>query len=193
MKKAFTLGEMLVCLAVMSVIIAMFLITIHAKPNSNMVMFRKAYNTASNTVYEMLQSAVYYENGLLSNTNKASQKIEGEYPQGTQKFCKIFASYVNTGGEINCKKGGDSPSFSTLDGIDWYLPPKTTKGTFSGSKREIIRVDVNGSTNPPNCNDGAENCKNPDIFDIEVSDIGKLYITGENARKYLQNIRSVSK
>lgn len=191
MKKAFTLVEILVCLVVIAAIIAMFLVTINAKPNSNMVMFRKSYNITSNTVYEMLQSAVYYENGLLSNLSATSQKIEGEYPNGVRKFCKVFASYVNTAGEVDCTANTGKPSFSTLDGIDWYLPPKTTSGRFTN--REIIRVDVNGSTNTPNCKDGTTDCKNPDIFEFQVSEAGKLYVLGDNAKKYLQNIRSVSK
>ena len=45
MKKAFTLSEMLICLAVIAVIIGIFYLTIRIKPNSNdILMFRKAYN-----------------------------------------------------------------------------------------------------------------------------------------------------
>ena len=54
MKKAFTLSEMMVCLTVMAALVALFLSTIRVKPNSNMVMFRKAYNITSTTIYEIL-------------------------------------------------------------------------------------------------------------------------------------------
>jgi prepilin-type N-terminal cleavage/methylation domain-containing protein len=190
MKKAFTLVEILVSLTVITVIIAMFLSALNVKPNSNMVLFRKAYNITSNTVYEMLQSSVYYESGILSNTTAVSQKNEGEYPSGTTKFCKVFASYINTSGTPNCAKTDKKPSFSSLDGLDWYLPPKTTPGTFAN--KEIIRIDVNGSENLPNCK-ASSGCKDPDIFDIEISDIGKLYVPSEIARKYLQNRRTITK
>ena len=53
MKKAFTLSEMMVCLTVMAALVALFLSTIKVKPNSNMVMFRKAYNITSTTIYEI--------------------------------------------------------------------------------------------------------------------------------------------
>ena len=86
MKKAFTLSEMLVCISIMAVLVVLFLSTTHAKPNSTMVMFRKAYNITSTNVYEMLQSAAYYETGLLSELTKTSEKVENEYPQGTLKI-----------------------------------------------------------------------------------------------------------
>lgn len=190
MKKAFTLSEMLVCLAIIAAIVVIFLSTIRAKPNSNMIMFRKAYNITSSNVYEMLQTSIYYETGLLSNTQATSQKIEGEKPSGTSKFCKVFASFINTAGDIDCS-GGEGVSFSTLDGIDWYLPPKTTSGSFSG--REIVKVDVNGSENKPNCEEGDNDCEHPDIFKIEISDIGKIYIQQNIAKEYLRNTRNISK
>ncbi len=191
MKKAFTLSEMLVCISIMAVLVVLFLSTTHAKPNSTMVMFRKAYNITSTNVYEMLQSAAYYETGLLSELTKTSEKVENEYPQGTQKFCKVFASFVNTAEEVNCKKNDKSPTFTTLDGIAWYLPPKTTSGKFTG--KEKITVDVNGIENLPNCKEGDTNCDNPDIFDIEINKYGKISIPGTIAQQYLQNTRKISK
>ena len=192
MKKAFTLSEMLVCLTIIGALIAIFLSTIRVKPNSNMVMFRKAYNITSNTLYEILQNAAYYETGLLNDTSATSEKVENEKPSGEQKFCKIFASYVNTAGEVNCKKNPDnSPSFETLDGMSWYLPPKTTSGKFSGI--ETIKIDVNGSNNPPNCKEGDSDCKNPDIFEIQIYTSGKISIPGEIAKQYLQNTKRISK
>ncbi|MDE6138691.1 MAG: prepilin-type N-terminal cleavage/methylation domain-containing protein, partial [Candidatus Gastranaerophilales bacterium] len=160
MKKAFTLSEMLICITIMAALVVLFLSTTHAKPNSNMVMFRKAYNITSTNVYEMLQTAAYYETGLLNDLAKTSEKIEDEYPQGSQKFCKIFASFLNTAGDVDCSKGGKTPTFTTLDGITWYLPPKTTSGNFSGT--ETITVDVNGAENPPNCKAVSSECKTPD-------------------------------
>lgn len=190
MKKAFTLGEMLVCITIMAVLVLLFLSGTRAKPNSNMVMFRKAYNITSTNIYEMLQSAAYYETGLLSELTKTTEKVDNTYPQGTQKFCKVFASFINTAGNVNCSKGS-SPSFTTLDGIAWYLPPKTTSGTFSGT--ETITVDVNGVDNPPNCKEGDSDCKTPDTFDIEINNIGKISIKGKIAQQYLQNTRKISK
>ena len=187
MKKAFTLAEMLVCLALISAVVVIFLSTIKARPNSNMVMFRKAYNITSNSVYEMLQSAVNYETGdLKEDANKPTEKkINNEYPKGDTKFCKVFAYYVNTGTEPNCS--GNGPHFTTLDGIDWYMP----MGTFSSGK-ETIRVDVNGKDNLPNCAP-SDSCPNPDIFEIVIDNEGKLSVPNEVARSYLQTTKKISK
>ena len=191
MKKAFTLSEILVSLAVISAILLILFSVLRVKPNSNMVLFRKAYNIASNTIFDMLQTGAYYESGSLANVSATPQKIEGENPAGASKFCKVFASFVNTAGDVNCDKTSSNPSFSTLDGIDWYLPPKTTAGTFAS--KEKIKVDVNGKVNIPNCEEGTPNCENPDIFVIEVSETGKISIPGEIAKQYLQNAKKISK
>ena len=191
MKKAFTLSEMLICIAIMAALVVLFLSTIKAKPNSGMVMFRKAYNITSNNVYEILQSAAYYENGLLDNLNPTDQKIENTRPSGTTKFCKVFVSYINTIGDVKCDNNKEVPSFVTTDGITWWLPPKTTSGNFAN--KEIIKIDVNGVDNLPNCKDGDADCKDPDIFEIKVANTGKLYIEGDMAKQYLQNTKKISK
>ena len=190
MKKAFTLSEMMVCLTVMAALVALFLSTIRVKPNSNMVMFRKAYNITSTTIYEILQNSVYYESGSFAFLQPTSETINGERPSGKTKFCKVFANFINTADEPNCS-AGSGESFSTMDGITWYLPPKRTSGSFTG--QEVIKVDVNGKDNNPNCEEGAENCKEPDIFKIYVSESGKLYIKDPIAKQYLQNSKKISK
>lgn len=216
MKKAFTLSEMMVCLTVMAVLVALCISTIRIKPNTNVVMFRKAYNITSTTIYEILQNSVYYESGSLSVLDPTSETIEGEKPSGASKFCKVFASFVNTADTPDCSDG-EGPSFSTLDGIAWYLPPKTTDGTFKG--QEIIKVDVNGPDNKPNCEElpslefnphininkvkqkapfnkeilKLKTCKEPDTFNIYVSESGKLYIKDPIAKQYLQNSKKISK
>jgi prepilin-type N-terminal cleavage/methylation domain-containing protein len=187
MKKAFTLSEMLVCLALISVITALFMSVIRVRPNVNMVMLRKAYNTTSNIVYEMLQTATYYPNGTLSDLDATSQKVDNEKPSGTTKFCKIFVSFLNTADEANCSTKKE-PNFSTLDGITWYIPPSSFP--TSGN---TIKVDVNGIKNLPNCKEGEEGCKTPDTFEFTILPSGKIKINSEIAKEYLQNTKRVSK
>jgi prepilin-type N-terminal cleavage/methylation domain-containing protein len=186
MKKAFTLSEMMVCLAVISVIIALFMSVIRVKPNVNMVMLRKAYNTTSNIVYEMLQSSTYYETGELDDLAKTSQKVDNSYPSGNTKFCKIFVSFLNTANDVNCS-ANKNPNFSTLDGITWYIPPS------SYTTQNVIKVDVNGVSNLPNCKEGDNGCKTPDTFEFTILKSGKININGNIAREYLQNSRKISK
>ena len=191
MKKAFTLIEMLVCLAVIAIVSVMLFSVFRAKPNSNMVMFRKSYNITSTTLYELFQASTYYESGSLNVLEPTAEVINNERPSGVTKFCKVFGHFVNTIDVPNCNKGNSEPSFTTLDGIDWYLPPKTTSGNFSGE--EIIRVDVNGADNLPNCKDGDSDCEDPDIFEFRIVNSGKMYIRGPVAKQYLKNSRKISK
>lgn len=191
MKKAFTLMELVVCLGIIGVLSIMMLSAMRARPNTNSVMYRKAYNTTTNIVYEMLQSSVWYDAGELSNLSETLEKINEEAPQGKSKFCKIFASYLNTTNEVDCSSNNaDKPSFSTADGLDWFLPPKTTTGDFTSD--ETITVDVNGIENLPNCKE-SESCQNPDIFDIQVTNIGKIIIVGDIAKGYMRNVRNITK
>jgi prepilin-type N-terminal cleavage/methylation domain-containing protein len=191
MKKAFSLAEMMICLVIIGVLTLLFLSGSRTRPNVNMVMLRKGYNVTSNTIYEMLQSASFYESGVLSDLEATSQKVDSEYPSGKTKFCKVFASYINTDGDVDCTSSKTGASFSTLDGITWYLPPKTTNGSFSS--KEVIKIDVNGEANLPNCEETDEDCKTPDIFSIKVSDTGKLSIDSAIAKQYLQNSRKIAK
>ena len=184
MKKAFTLAETLVSVLIIGVVASVTLSSLkHVKPNTCMVMFRKAYNITANAVGEMTQNISYYT-GDLSNLSTTTALVEGEYPEGTSKFCKIFMSFVNTIDASNCSASGVT-TFSTADGITWYLPA----ANFSG--REQITVDVNGDLTPPNCSASSSTCKNPDIFVIEISPSGKLYLTDAIAREYLKKPKNI--
>lgn len=186
MKKAFTLSEMLVCLAVISALLAIFLSTLRVKPNNSMVMFRKAYNTTASVVHEMVQSPAYYETGLLSDIDQTSEPINGEKPTGSKKFCKVFVSFLNTVDEPDCNAGGTT-SFATSDGIVWQLP---TNANFTSTSGHQIIVDVNGE-NAPNCDSAS--CEHPDQFTIWVRPDGKLFVQDETTRNYLKNTRHIAK
>ena len=189
-RKAFTISEMMVCIGVIAALTALFMSVIRIKPNSNMVMFRKAYNIVSTTMYEIFQTAAYYEGASLSDySTPTSEVINGERPSGNTKFCKVFGHFVNTTDIPDCSTS-TGPNFITTDGIAWYMPPNTTNGTFS-SEEKII-VDVNGE-NKPNCHEGETGCKHPDKFNIYISGSGKLFVRDALAQQYLQNSRRISK
>jgi hypothetical protein len=166
---------------------ALFMSVIRVKPNVNMVMLRKAYNTTSNLVYEMLQTATYYQSGALNDLQPTSQKIDNQTPNGTTKFCKIFVSFLNTAEDANCSATKE-PSFSTLDGITWYIPPSTFP-----ERGNTIKVDVNGVKNLPNCKESDDGCKTPDTFEFTILPSGKITIDSEIAKAYLQNTKKISK
>ena len=191
-KKGFTIAEMLVCLVIIGVISVMMLVSIKAKPNENMVMFRKAYNLTSNNVYEMINNEEYYsaENGF-KDVGEPQVDIGGEPRsnfKGLSKFCKIFSQYLNTQDIPDCSStktldaGGN---FTTLDGIVWSMP------VSDFSSEQIINVDLNGSA-LPNCTEGA-NCTDPDRFSIGITSYGKIKVPSEKGRSYLRVNRNITK
>ena len=186
--KAFTLAEVMVVLAVMGILAAIMLPTIAGiRPNKNKAMFKKAYYIAERLVFEMVNDESLYPTTSdtvgLDNTYEA--KLYDETFKGTDKFCKLFTRKVNTtSATINCVANravptNAGPSFTTSDGIDWYMPITSFRNDA------VIYVDVNGREKDPNCQYDANTCKRPDIFQIKVKKDGKMYVDGTIESKYL--------
>ncbi len=210
-KKAFTLAEVMVTMAVFGVLVALVLPAIaNIRPNKSKALFKKAYYTAERMVFELVNDEDFYpttgdEIGF-SNTVVASylgQSYGGDdETDAKKKFCSLFARKVNTiSDDINCDAAHSvptanatytEPSFITTDGISWYLP--ITKFDKTGEDiSETIYVDIN-NTKEPNCKYDEQNpskCNNPDIFEIKVEPDGKMRITGTKEKEYLQANNSV--
>ncbi len=187
-KYGFTLSEVLVTMAALGLIVAVLIPTADKlKPNHELLMFKKAYYTASRVVQDLINDPVSYpgtDNPLTSGFSNTSYKVHyrgqdygGEGDEGKQKFCKLFASRLNIVGDIDCSKDGYEeelkytsykgfnynsqkfqPSFTTSDGIQWGVPA-------NGFDEEIqnIVVDVNG--------DKGENCYDNQVeYDLTNSD-----------------------
>lgn len=199
-KRAFTLAEVLVSLALLGVLAAILIPVIsRAKPNPNKVMFKKAYSTLENVVAKMINDDTIYPDttyGFSIETDPTERA--GSY----NKFCYYLAENLNTIGATACPLSTVSttpsaPFAITGDGILWYIYPNTSALRFmeSASANTFtvkIIVDVNG-TNPPNCsadtlsssllpsgytsNSGNTTiCPNPDTFIIGVSYKGNLKV-----------------
>ena len=186
MKKAFTLAETLITLGIIGVLASITLgMLSKSNPNSDALMFRKAYNTTTNAIYSILQSGAYYEEGVLSDTNAAI--INSASVSGNTKFCQAFAEVVNTLSAPNCSvRAWGSPTFTTSDGVAWYLP--ITNFPTSAT----ISVDVNGA-GKPNCLAGSNNCPFPDRFQMTVTPEGKVMVNNATAQSYLTNKRNIVK
>lgn len=187
MKKAFTIAEILMTLGIIGVLASITLgMLSKTNPNSDALMFRKAYNTTTNAIYSILQSGAYYEDGVLSDTSEAMNN--GVSVSGDTKFCQAFAEVVNTLGAPNCNGTSlwNAPTFYTSDGVAWYLPINNFQAfTF-------ISVDINGAGSP-NCLAGSNNCPFPDRFQITVTPAGKVRVDNATAQSYLTNRRNIVK
>ena len=179
-KNGFTLAEVLVTMASLGILAAIILPTADKlKPNHEMLMFKKAYYTTARIVQDLINDPNSYpdtDNPLTSGFSNTSHVVSyhgntygGTGTDGTQKFCKLFASRLNVVGDIDCSKDGyeseliedPSPdlfwlnyeskkfnnSFTTSDGIVWGLP----SNGFQQSTQSIV-VDVNGAKGE-NCYD----------------------------------------
>ena len=70
-------------------------------------------------------------------------------------------------------------TFETTDGISWEMPT----GISDFSTKKIIKVDVNGSENPPNTTSGEDQ----DIFSINIYSDGRVNVSGEKEIEYLKS------
>ncbi len=197
-KKAFTLAEVMVTLAVFGVLAALLLPAIaNVRPNKNKVMFKKAYYVAERMVFELVNDEDFYpsQGDLVGFANTVMASYLGHTYDDKEKFCELFARKVNTtdDDEIKCEAANavptghgtyTTPSFITTDGVAWYLPISEFTDT------ETIYVDVN-TDKEPNCTFDATDCKDPDIFEIKVEPDGKMLVEGEKEKEYLKSNNSM--
>ena len=194
-KWAMTLAEMLMCICIMGVIIAITLPLLRNVMPTKEDSFRKKTNYLVEQVVSQLygdeimypKKSDFYSQGF-QNTEKVT--INGVEYEGDDKFCKLFASKFmisSESGALVCENqiaetsttlARGKRSFRAKDGVDWYLP---VTGFQKGAAE--IMVDVNGDE-LPNCLDGATGCSKPDRFLYYVkADGGITYDKPENVVK----------
>lgn len=157
MKKAFTLSEALVTLAIIGVLAAILIPVINnVRPDKDKVTYKKALYSMQSAVSNALDSTVYS-----IAANSAAYWADDALAEDT--FCKSIAESLNTSGEVKCGTGntlptfscsGDSsqwrtggscysdPNFMTTDGIRyWGLEGKVFNLSESGGQERTIFVD----------------------------------------------------
>lgn len=190
---AFSLGEVLVTLAIVGVIAALILPTIkQMQPDRQKMLFKKAYTNVERVVTEIINDDYLYPEatGYVGLDNTTSVTLNDTSYGGSNKFCKLFALKLNNinsdDDDINCPYGALSdgsagtPSFTTNDGIEFYIP-NTTFATDT-----TISVDVNGEK-APNCKYSASSCSTPDRFEIIVSADGGIEVEGDLEKSFLKS------
>lgn len=188
--KGFTLAELLLCLAIISVIVTLtFPMVSKVRPNKHKALFKKSYYLTERIVHDLINNPDFYPetSGFLGFDDTSEIKYNGEDISGEAKFCKLFAKSLNVVGENstpNCTASAsfDKPSFTTTDGVVWLIPyskfdaTETYRPDCGGvlcdynqvvPKPETIQIDVNGDTTP-NCFYDSSTCKDPDRFYIYV-------------------------
>ena len=185
-KVAYTLVEVIIALTISSVVLAITLpILKNSIPTSEESMHEKTTNIVDQVITRLIESEVLYpkttNSSLIGFQNTALVTIDGVDYSGNTKFCELFASQFASVANVNCK--ASEKSFSTSDGVDWYLPVTD----FSDGYATII-VDVNGPDGQ-NCLEGI--CDNPDRFLYFVRANGTLtdkIPTKDDSLKYNINL-----
>ena len=184
-KYGFTLAEMMVCLAILSIIATMLIPAImQVKPAKNKILFKKAYYLTERIVTELINDEDMYATKLgKEGFDEIEPAAADSSISGNTKFCKLFASKLNTVDDVpNCV--ANQIAFISSDGIEWIMPITD----FAADAK--IRVDVNGSEKQPNCmynSTDPDKCSDPDIFEIFIKKDGKMYVKDEIAKEYLKS------
>jgi len=95
MKKAFTLAEVMIVLAIIGILTAILLPVAHnATPNENILKFKKAHNTLYTAIRELVNSDKYYSNGDLG-IKPDGTLIDGTHEGDAVYFCNTLYDMIN--------------------------------------------------------------------------------------------------
>ena len=152
MKKAFTLSEALVTLAILGVLAAILIpVVSNVRPDKDKVTYKKALYTMQNAVSNAMDSTTYT---MAANSAAYWKDVNVE----EEDFCRAIADSLNIAGKVNCSSSGyncpdgnpnkscyESPNFITTDGIRyWGLEGKVFYDDPDGNNdvnERIIYVD----------------------------------------------------
>lgn len=165
-KKAMTMAEVLVCLAIVG-ILAMLLIPIITKTTQNKekFLYKKAMNTMQNAV-----SAVMNENGVVNSSN-----FFPDLSNNGADLQKAIGSKMLLMGGYGSGVSSDDPTFRSNDGMIWWDLPKQWP---SGEDHIDITVDVNGEggRNITTASEDGGNVVNPDRLKIRLMKDGRVIV-----------------
>lgn len=167
-KKAMSLAEVLVCLAVIG-ILTMILVPILTKTTANKekFLYKKAVNTMQNAV-----SAVMNDNGVVNSSN-----FWPELSDNGQSFRDAVASKIITLDGVSKTSAGSTtatnPDFRSNDGMLWWgLPDKWP----DDAKYVDVNVDVNGEGGTNLSSEDATENQRPDRLKIRLMKDGRVLV-----------------
>ena len=195
-KRAFTLTELLIALAVIGILVAIvFPFVRQAMPNSETVMAKRAFFATQNAVSSVINNYdCYPDKSKLLDASQvrtgfgdgAGTARCGKWPQSStddagQKFITMLTDQLDLDGDVTETSLG--ATFGTKDGMNWEISHVNNFRSNNNDKNvfAVISVDVNGPNRGPNCGQYSEiacssNRQDYDKFSMRVFEDGKLQI-----------------
>ena len=114
MKKAFTLAEIMIVLAVIGVLTAILLpVAFHSTPDENVMKFKKGHNALLTVVRELVNSDQYYLEGDLS-VRANGVVIDGTHDGDYTYLCNTIADIMDTK-SVDCSEDDVSVTWMFWD------------------------------------------------------------------------------
>lgn len=213
MKRAFTLMELLVVLAILGVIASLVMSSVlNIIPNENRVKFRKGFATISNVISEVTNNTRYYPDSdpsipILTDPNTADADVIAQLQRATgnaiasdeQFFCATIAASLNLiplgGANIACDLTAENAvSLRTPDGITFY----NLAGPFNqdNNTRKFIYMAVSSKEAHPVggavAGDFAgRDVNNPAVFRFKLEKTGRIIVDDVIEQEYLTEVSNV--
>ena len=100
--KGFTLAEIMIVLTVIGILTGILMpIAIQSAPDENVMKFKKAHNTLTTTIREMVNSDKYHLDGDLGFKPDGTL-IDGTHDGDYTYFCETFADILSSVKKKNC-------------------------------------------------------------------------------------------
>lgn len=180
MKKvfAFTLAELIITLTIIAVIAALVIpILINVKPDTNNILFRKAFYTFSEAIYAIVNDTSLYDDDTPAFTSNALN---------SKNICQNLTNMLSITGDQNiCSSNssnfGSTPSFTLSNGIVFFMPSSTK---ITANEKISIKIDVNGVNNGPNVLATQNNGCDGDWYEFYLYDNGKVGTDSNQTNQY---------
>ncbi len=187
-KRAISLAEVLICLAVVGMIAGITMpVMTFVIPDKSETLHKKGDYIVEHTVSDIVNNDDYYpvkkvsttlENGtiqteMIYGLRNTDQVLEnGKYYGGETKFCELFASKFSLypGTNIDCSSSANW-NFTSADGIKWKLPISN----FATNTDLGIVFRTTDRRKGEDCFYDKQTCPDPNLFLYNITPEGRLY------------------